>query len=67
MGFPGGAGVKNASAMQEMGVQFLGQKEPLKRKWQPLPVFLPGKLHGQRCLEDSPVHGFTKRRRQLSD
>ena len=30
MGFPGGAGVKNASAMQEMGVQFLGQEVALE-------------------------------------
>ena len=21
-----------------------------RRKWQPAPVFLPGKFHGQRCL-----------------
>ena len=29
-GFPGGLGVKNPSAMQEMGVQFLGQEDPLE-------------------------------------
>jgi len=29
----------------------LGQKDPLEREWQPTPVFLPGKSHGQR----SPV------------
>ena len=34
-----------------MWVQSLGQKNPWSRKWQPTPVFLPGKLHGQR----SPV------------
>ena len=28
----------------------LGQKIPWSRKWQPTPVFLPGKSHGQRCL-----------------
>ena len=26
------------------------RKMPWSRKWQPAPVFLPGKLHGQRSL-----------------
>ena len=26
-------------------------KIPCRRKWQPIPVFLPGKFHGQRSLE----------------
>ena len=25
-------------------------KNPWRKKWQPTPVFLPGKLHGQRSL-----------------
>ena len=25
-------------------------RSPWRRKWQPTPVFLPGKSHGQRCL-----------------
>ena len=40
-------------AMQEtqaMQVQSLRQEEPLRRKWQPTPAFLPGKLHEQRSL-----------------
>ena len=36
-------------------------KIPWRRKWQPTPVFLPGKSHGQRSLA-----GFTKSRAQLS-
>ena len=28
----------------------LGPKIPWSRKWQPTPIFLPGKLHGQRSL-----------------
>ena len=28
----------------------LGQEDPWRRKWQPTPVFLPGKSHGQRSL-----------------
>ena len=35
---------------QETWVQSLGWKDPLKRKWQPTPVFLPGKSHAQRSL-----------------
>ena len=27
------------------------RKSPWRRKWQPIPVFLPGKLHGQGSLE----------------
>ena len=29
---------------------FYPQKIPWRRKWQPTPVFLPGKSHGQRNL-----------------
>ena len=33
-----------------MQVRFLDQEIPWKRKWQPIPVFLPGKSHGERSL-----------------
>ena len=33
-----------------MWVQSLGQEDPWRRKWQLIPVFLPGKSHGQRRL-----------------
>ena len=33
-----------------MWVQSLGGDDPLERKWQPTPVFLPGKSHGQGSL-----------------
>ena len=54
--------IKNLPAMQEAWVWPLGQKDPLekeiatystilwRRKWQSIPVFLPGELHGQRRL-----------------
>ena len=42
--------VKHLSTMQETGVQSLGWEDPLERKWQPTPVLLPGKPHGQRSL-----------------
>ena len=35
--------------MYKMQIQSLGQ-EVLRRIWQPTPIFLPGKLHGQRSL-----------------
>ena len=47
MGFSGGSVVKNPPAMQETRVQSLGLQDPLeRRKWQLIPVFLPGK-----CLD----------------
>ena len=36
--------------MQEMWVSPLLRKITWRRKWQPVPVFLPGKFHGQRSL-----------------
>ena len=42
--------VKNLPAMQETQVWSLGGEDPLKREWQPIPVFLLGESHGQRSL-----------------
>jgi len=42
--------VKNVPAMRETWVQSLGQEDPWRRKWQPTPIFLPGKLHRQTSL-----------------
>ena len=36
--------------VQETWVQHLGWGDPLEKKVQPTPVFLPGKFHGQRRL-----------------
>ena len=54
-GFPGGSVVKNLPAKQ--GTQCKGHafnpwvgKIPWRKKWQPTPIFLPGKSHGQRSL-----------------
>ena len=43
--------VKNLPAVQETQVRSLGWEDPWRRKWQPTPVSLPGKSHGQRSLE----------------
>ena len=42
--------VKHLFAMQETWVRSLGWEDPLRRKWQPIPVFLPWKSHGPRSL-----------------
>ena len=42
-------------------------KIPWRRKWQPTPVFLPGKAYGQRSLAHCVVHGVAKSQTRLSD
>ena len=62
MGFPGGSAVKNLPASEgEAGLIWVWiQKILWRKKWQPIPVFSPGKSHGQRSL--ATVHGVTKSR-----
>ena len=40
----------NATDAGDVWVQSLGQEDPLRRKWQPTPVFLPGKSQEERSL-----------------
>ena len=54
--------VKSLPAMQETRVRSLGWEDPLKRKQQPTPVFLPGESHGQRSLA-----GYSPQGRKESD
>ena len=42
--------VKNLPAVWETWVQSLGQEDPWRREWQPIPVFLPGESPGERSL-----------------
>ena len=45
--------VKNPSANArdiKVWVPSLGQEDPLGKEWQPIPIFLPRKFHGQRSL-----------------
>ena len=67
-GFPGGSVVKNLFAMQEMQVQSLGWEDPPgeRRKWQPTPVFLPGKIHWTEEPGGATVHGSQKNHTRLS-
>ena len=49
--FPGGArGKESACQYRRRRFDPWDGKIPLRRKWQPTPVFLPGKPHGQRSL-----------------
>ena len=50
-GFPGGSVVKNLSANAGDVFDPLVGKILWRRKWQPIPVFLPGESHVQRSLE----------------
>ena len=49
VGFPGSSVVKNLPAIQETFNPWVG-KIPWRRKWQLIPVFLPGQSHGQKSL-----------------
>ena len=35
---------------QETQFRSLSQEDPLRKKWQSIPLLLPGKVHGQRSL-----------------
>ena len=59
-GFPGGSVVENLPTMQEAQVQSLGREEPLRKGWQPTPVFLRGKSHRQRSLTGYSPWGWKK-------
>ena len=49
---PGGSnGKESACQCRRWGFNPWVRKIPWRRKWQPTPVFLPGKCHGQRSLE----------------
>ena len=49
--------VKNLPAMRETWIQSLGWKIPWRRAWQPTPVFLPEKFHGEMEFWWAMVHG----------
>ena len=59
MGFSGGSVVKNPPAKQETWIRSLGWEIPWSRNYEPTPVFLPGRSHGQRSLATT-VHEATK-------
>ena len=69
-GFPHGTVVKNLPAFAgnaENGGSTLGVKKiPWRRKWQPIPVLLPGKFHGWRASW-ATVNGVAKSQTRLSN
>ena len=64
--FPGGRVVKSLPSYRRYKRYKFDSwvvKIPWNRTWQPIPVLLPGKFHGQKSLA---VHGVTKSQTQLS-
>ena len=47
---PGGSGGKESAHNMETWVRSLGQEDPLEKEMATIPVFVPGKSHGQRSL-----------------
>ena len=52
--------VKNLTAMQETQVWSLGQEDPKRGAWQPMPVFLPGESQGWGSLVACHLWGRTE-------
>ena len=67
MDFPGGSDGKASVYNVRPGFDPWVGKIPWRRKWQPTPVLLPGKSHGQRRLVQATIHGVAKSRARLSD
>ena len=66
-GFPSGIRGKEAACLcRRSGFDCWVGMIPWSRKWQPTPVFLPEKFHGQRSLVGYTVHGVAKSWTQLS-
>ena len=74
VGFPGGSSLKNLPSMQEKNLPSMQEmwfnslvgKLSWIRKWQPTPVFLPGKSYRQRSLAGDSPQGH-KSQTELSD
>ena len=60
LGFPGGwfSGKESACQCKKHRFDPWVRKIPWRRKWQPTPVILPGKSHGQRSLVDYSPRGL---------
>ena len=68
--FPGDSVGKNLPAKQETHRKCRFdpwvRKIPWKRKWQPIPVFLPGESHGHRSLTGYSPWGHKRVRHKLA-
>ena len=59
MGFPGGSAAKEPTHQcRRHRFDPWVRKIPWRWKWQPIPVFLPGKSHGQRSLAGYSPRGY---------
>ena len=56
-GFSGGSAVKKPPTTQETQVRSPGWKDPLGKKMEPTPAFLPGESHRRRSLVDYSLCG----------
>ena len=54
------SGKESACRCRRHGFNPWVRKIPCRRKWQPTPVFLPGKSHGQRSLVSCRLWGRTE-------
>ena len=58
LGFPGDSDSKElACNAEDLGLVPGSRRFPWRREWLPTPVFLSGKLHGQRSLVDYSFMG----------
>ena len=58
--------VKSLPAMQEIWVQPMDWEDPLEKEMATIPVFLPGKFHGQRSLACYSPWGHKRVRQDLA-
>ena len=69
VGFPGGAVIENPPAnagnARDIGSIPRSERFSWSRKWQPTPVFLHGKVHGQRILVGYSLGGHKTVRHDL--
>ena len=61
LGFPHSSASKKYTCNAGDLVRFLGREGPWRRRWQPTPVFLPRKSHGQRSLAGYSPWGHKSR------
>ena len=64
--FPGGSVVKNLPAKAGDSLIPGSGRSPWGRKWQPTPLFLPGKSHRQRSLVGYSPRGCKRVRHDLA-
>ena len=68
MGFPGhSVGKESSPAIQETGVQSLGQEDPLEKGMANLSSILAWKIPSPEELGRSTAHGVTKSQTRLRD